>query len=116
MGKNAPMTCSRCLHDADLHGVVCSGAIDCLCTGYQTVVEEVKQEADEFVKAAFTGGVWKKKGWDYKKTVGGSQQDVVKLYILMGKTTDEIQKLLHCKRSSIRGRRSELKSAGLIPS
>ena len=46
---------------------------------------------------------------DYKKKVGLKQADAVEFYHTIGKSIDEIQKLLGCPRASIRGRLSELR-------
>jgi len=49
----------------------------------------------------------------YTREYGGSQRELVELYLKRGKNVDEIQELLKCPRASIRGRKSELKKARL---
>lgn len=47
---------------------------------------------------------------NYKKDFGGTQQDLVRLYLNLGKSIDEITELMKpVPRSSIRGRISEIK-------
>lgn len=111
------MTC-KCNHNEDDHkDGICSGDITCLCTQYEEKIAiQTKIQPNFTTTDQFKDGVWKGKGWAYKKSFGGTQKEMVDKYLKMGKSVDEIQQLLHCKRSSIRGRKSELKSAGLISS
>ena len=109
------MTC-RCNHQENDHkDGICNGSIDCLCTSYEKVVQ-TKIHPNFATPSQFGGAVWDGRGWKYKKSFGATQKDMIKKYLEMGKNVDEIQQLLRCKRSSIRGRKSELRSAGLISS
>ena len=44
---------------------------------------------------------------DYRKEFGGTQQELIFLYLSKGKEIDEIQQLLKCPRASIRRCRQE---------
>lgn len=90
---------------------ICFGDIGCTCTKF---VEPEKIKVDNTVALAKIAlnnlSAWKGDGWDYQKKYGKSQKDMIKLYVTLGKNIDEIQDLLRCKRSSIRGRMSELRN------
>ena len=109
------MTC-KCEHVEDEHRLgVCCGSITCLCTKYEEKkIIQTKIVPKIISQDQFQGAIWEKDGWNYKKSFGGTQKQMVDLYLKMGKSDIQIQNLLHCKRSSIRGRKSELRSAGLI--
>lgn len=103
--------CERCQHGKNDHrDNICYGDKFCMCCEFERIIKKLPPP-----KKIKVTGVWRGKGWDYNKSFGGTQSELVNLYVLNGKTDDEIQELLHCKKSSIRGRKSELRAVGLIP-
>lgn len=109
------MGCQKCDHEELWHyDNICEGERFCTCIKFEELAEIEKKITVVTIRyvpeAAQHLSTWKGNGWDYAKKYGKSQSEMVKLYMSLGKNIDEIQALLRCKRSSIRGRMSELRN------
>lgn len=123
------MACAKCSHGEEYHiDNICEGDRFCTCFKYVTmqdvisIIKDITPRKDDggvmysrtdvpLPQPISTHDNWKGTGWDYQKKWNMNQRDMVAfLKYRCGLPDEDVRIFLRCKKSSVRGRLSEIRN------